>query len=175
MQARRTGRHRRPHVVTRALVRAVLAGYLDCPPASVLLSRGPNGKPRLHGAGGLRFNVSHSGSVLVVAVTTGTEVGVDVERVRPVQRDVSLARRWFSEADAASLAVAPADRRARRFMELWTRREAIAKLSGEGLWGSSSLDTRSAAVGTSVFNVDVVPEYATAVAVTGPARAVRVL
>jgi 4'-phosphopantetheinyl transferase len=175
VQARRTRRHRRPYVVTRALVRAVLAGYLDCPPASVQLLRGPNGKPRLGGAGGLRFNVSHSGAILVVAVTAGTEIGVDVEFVRPVRRDARLARRWFSEAAAASLAVVPADLRARRFMELWTRREAVAKLSGEGVWGSSRLDPRSAAVGTSVFNVDVVPGYATAVAVTGPARAVRVL
>ena len=175
VQARGTARHRRPYVVTRALVRAVLAGYLDCAPTSVSLVRGPNGKPRLDGAGGLRFNVSHSGAILVVAVTAGTEIGVDVELVRPVQRDARLARRWFSEADAASLAVSPADLRTRRFMELWTRREAVAKLSGDGLWGSSSRDSQSAAVDSSVFNVDVVPGYATAVAVTGLPRAVRLL
>jgi 4'-phosphopantetheinyl transferase len=174
-EARRTARHRRRYVVTRALVRAVLAGYLDRPPASVPLLRGPNGKPRLDGADSLRFNVSHSGAVLVVAVTAGTEIGVDVELVRPVERDAQLARRWFSEADAASLAGAPPALRARRFMELWTRREAIAKLSGDGLWGSSSLDPQNATVGTSVFNVGIVPGYATAVAVTGVPRAVRVL
>ena len=161
--------------MTRELVRAVLAGYLDRPPASVRLLRGANGKPQVDGADGLRFNVSHSGTAVVVAVTAGTEVGVDVEFVRPVRRDGQLARRWFSEADAASLPEAPSLLRARGFMELWTRREAIAKLSGDGLWGSSSRDSQSAAVGSSVFNVDVVPGYATAVAVTGPPRAVRVL
>ncbi len=171
---RRTGRPRRRYVVTRALVRTVLAGYLDRPPASVPLVQWPHGKPRLDAAEGLCFNLSHSGTILVVAVTAGTEIGVDVEFVRPMRRDVQLARRWFSEADAASLAAAPSALRAQRFMELWTRREAIAKLSGAGLWGSSSLDSQNAAVGTSVFNVDVAPGYAAAVAVTGPPRPVRV-
>lgn len=174
-EARRTGRHRRRYVATRALVRAVLAGYLDRPPASLPLVRGPHGKPRLDGPGSLRFNVSHSGTIVVVAVTAGTEIGVDVELVRPVERHAQLARRWFSDADSASLAGAPADLRARRFMELWTRREAIGKLSGEGLWGSSSLDPQHATVATSVFNVDVAPGYATALAVTGVPRPVRVL
>ena len=174
-RARRTGWQRRRHVWTRAFVRGVLAGYLDRPPASLRLVRGPHGKPELDEAGSLRFNVSHSSTILAVAVTAGTEIGVDVELVRPVRRDAQLARRWFSEADAASLAAAPADRRARRFMELWTRREAIAKLSGDGLCGSSSSDPQSATLGTSVFNVDVAPGYATAVALTGAPRAVRVL
>jgi len=141
----------------------------------VPLVREQHGKPQLDGPGGLRFNVSDSGTILVVAVTAGTDIGVDVELIRPVPRDMQLARRWFSKADAASLARAPAELRERRFMELWTCREAIAKLSGDGLWGSSSLDPQSGTGGTSVLNVDVLPGYAAAVAVAGAPRAVRVL
>jgi len=171
---RRGGRMHRGHA-TGAAVRAVLARYLDCPPASVPLVRGPHGKPQLEAFGSLRFSVSHSGVILAVAVTAGTEIGVDVELIRPVQRDMRLARRWFSEADTASLARVSGALREQRFMELWTRREAIAKLSGEGLWSASPPDTQSATVGTSVLNVDVLPGYAAAVAAAGAPRVVRVL
>ena len=75
-------------------LRRVLAVYLDSEPRRIRLERGEHGKPRLAGAEGrLRFNLSHSGEIALVAVSGEFEVGVDVERVRP-KREEAFYRRW---------------------------------------------------------------------------------
>jgi 4'-phosphopantetheinyl transferase len=58
-------------------------------------------------AADLRFNLSHSGAIALYAVTTGREVGVDIERVR---------ERYTAE-----------------FLRAWVVREAEVKCRGSGL------------------------------------------
>ena len=88
-----------------------------------------SGKPRLDPPHPLRFNLSHSGDVALLAVATEREVGVDVEEVKPRAR----RRRGASSR-------APSARRSRRrtTRELalhrhWVAKEAFAKASGRGL------------------------------------------
>ena len=57
----------------------VLAVYLGEDPARIRLETGAQGKPRLADPQGqLRFNLSHSGEIALVAVSGEAEVGVDV-------------------------------------------------------------------------------------------------
>jgi 4'-phosphopantetheinyl transferase len=119
----------------RALAR-VLASYLGDTEAARLEPDG-NGKPRLaHDPGRLAFNLSHSGTLALIAVAPGgTEVGVDVERLRP-RRDLRrLAERWLPAADAAAVAAAPEGGREAVFYAAWTRHEARVKCTGVGLAG----------------------------------------
>lgn len=115
-------------------LREVLARYLDEDPAGIELRRGEHGKPALADPSSpLRFNLSHSGGLALVAVTHGLEVGVDVERIRP-RRDLRrLAERALDPAAAAAVRAAPADDRPAAFHRAWARREAIAKCLGTGL------------------------------------------
>jgi 4'-phosphopantetheinyl transferase len=126
--------HRRRWLVTRGAVRALLAGYLGIEPREIALRRDPAGKPRLDGAAGdLRFNVSHAGDAVAVAVATGREVGVDIE-VRDAAVDIDVILRHLFPADEAErlLALAPSARRA-AFFRSWSRREAWVKADGSGL------------------------------------------
>jgi 4'-phosphopantetheinyl transferase len=120
-----------------AFVRDVLAGYLAAPAAEVRFVVGDHGKPRLdapHAASGLQFNLSHSGDLAVLAVTYGRPVGVDVEQVRPLTDALAIARRFFTPEETAWLSAAsPADL-GTRFFRLWTRKEAVIKAVGRGLW-----------------------------------------
>lgn len=76
------------------VLRRVLAVYLDEEPRRIRLERGEHGKPRLADPQGrLRFNLSHSGEIALVAVSGELEVGVDVERVRP-KREEAFYWRW---------------------------------------------------------------------------------
>jgi len=75
-------------------LRRVLAVYLGEEPERIELAKGEHGKPRLAEAPErLRFNLSHSGEVALVAVSGEFEVGVDVERMRP-KRGEAFYRRW---------------------------------------------------------------------------------
>ncbi|MEJ7582566.1 MAG: hypothetical protein WKF43_00475 [Acidimicrobiales bacterium] len=81
----RQPRDRALRVRTRALVRQVLAGYLGTSPTEVALGSGVDGKPEVVDVARPRwprFNVSHSGSKVLMAVSGSREVGVDIEEVR---------------------------------------------------------------------------------------------
>ena len=135
-QARRLVRpdQRRSWLVTRGAVRALLAGYLGIDAREVALHSNRSGKPRLdNDAGDLRFNVSHAADAVAVAVTTGREVGVDIE-VRDPAVDVDVILRHLFPADEAErlLALVPSARRA-AFFRSWSRREAWVKADGGGL------------------------------------------
>ena len=115
-------------------LREVLARYLDEDPARIELRRGERGKPApADPSSPLRFNLSHSGGLALVAVTLGREVGVDVERIRPRRDLARLADRALDPAAAAAVRAAPAGERAAVFHQAWARREAVAKCLGVGL------------------------------------------
>lgn len=119
-----------------ALVRVVLARYLDAPPSALTFAVGAHGKPSLASPDWrwLRFNLSHSADVAVVAVAAEREIGVDVEcagRPREIER---LAGRFFARSEAALVhAAPPGPERERVFYRLWTLKEAYLKAVGAGL------------------------------------------
>ena len=143
-------------------LREVLGRYVDEQPAGIELRTGAHGKPALADPSSpLRFNLSHSGDLALVAVTQGREVGVDVERIRPRRNLPGLADRALDPAAAAAVHAAPPDAQLTAFHEAWARREAIAKCLGTGL--GAPLPPSPVAVQP----LDAAPGYAAAVAVAG--------
>ncbi|MFJ9005172.1 4'-phosphopantetheinyl transferase family protein [Streptomyces canus] len=125
---------RRRFVIAHGALRLILAGCLDVPPEELRLRRGRHGKPRLAGSSDVRFNLSHSGELALVAVTRHQEVGVDVDRLRPGLPVEPFAERFFPASDARFVAAAAGPtERAERFLRLWTRKEAVVKAAGARL------------------------------------------
>jgi len=124
-------------IVARALLRQLLAARLGVRPEAVELASGARGKPALAGrfaTSDLRFNVSHCKDVAVYALSSGREVGVDVEAVRTLPDADDVAARWFSPREYATYrALEPGDR-ALGFFQCWTRKEAFIKALGDGLF-----------------------------------------
>lgn len=117
----------------RVALRRLLGANLGCAPSAVELAESPLGKPVLSGgAGGLHFNVSHSGEVALVAIAR-CEVGVDVERCRAEVDGLGLARRFFAQAEQAAILEAEGDARREVFYRCWVRKEACVKAVGHGL------------------------------------------
>ena len=134
----RFDRHRRRFTIGRAALRELLAGYLRCAPEAVRFTYGEKGKPSLappaeRVGGPLRFNLSNSHELALAAVAVGVEVGVDVERLRPMPDGLRIAERYFSAAERAALAALPEDERDAAFFNGWTRKEAYLKAIGDGL------------------------------------------
>jgi len=119
------------------------------------------GKPYLPMAPTVRFNLSHSHGMALVAVSLEWEVGVDVERMRPMPDFVAVAERFFPPSEA--MPVSEAD-----FFRRWTRVEAVLKARGVGLYGASS----EADGDWTIAEVEVGEGYAGAVAVEGKGIAV---
>jgi 4'-phosphopantetheinyl transferase len=119
--------------VTRATVRMLLADAGLGPPECLTIVAGPYGKPELSHPSALRFNVAHSGDVALVAVAEMREVGVDVEAIRMRSDLRAVARRFFTAAEAGTLAVLDDDVLAAAFHRCWVRKEACIKATGLGL------------------------------------------
>ena len=87
-------------------------------------------------AGDLRFNLSHTAEEVLIGVTRGREVGVDIETLERRGDFGGVARRVFTARELAELeglggTDAAAWRRA--FLRGWTRKEAFLKDLGTGL------------------------------------------
>jgi 4'-phosphopantetheinyl transferase len=130
---------RRRFIVARGTLRLLLGRYLDIVPARVLLAYEAGGKPRIDGAGGLEFNLSHSRELGVYAFSRGRRVGVDIEHVERKVDCLALARRFFSASEQAVLEGVPSETLTRAFLVCWTRREALLKATGQGLRGLSRM------------------------------------
>src|SRR5580765_5241196 len=76
---------RRKFCVARASMRLILARYLKTKASRLQIETGDYGKPYFadrRSSLGLRFNLSHSNQLALIAVTRDREVGVDVEFIR---------------------------------------------------------------------------------------------
>ena len=126
---------RNRYVVCRGILRQLLGRYLNTPPVAIPLSQANHGKPTLGPAlrgSGLRFNLSHSKSTAVIALSRDREVGVDVEHVRPLDSQ-RLAERVLSPGELSRFSNTPLDSRHEEFFYHWTRKEAFAKALSVGL------------------------------------------
>lgn len=152
-------------IAARGALRGILGRCLGLEPEHLVFRYGPRGKPRLEMGHGLRFNVSHSGSLALISLSRDREVGVDVERIRPVPDLETIAARHFSVQEAAALRALPEAARTQAFFVLWTRTEARLKARGDGLRGVGTLSLGAAR--WSVEALDPGSGYAGAVAAEG--------
>jgi 4'-phosphopantetheinyl transferase len=140
-EADRARRHhfdagRRHFVVARGVLRTILSRYIGCAPGELGFWHNACGKPFLAFPSGhvsLHFNLSHSGSLALLAITRHRHIGVDLERVRTDVARERIAEHMFSPAETARLRALPLDRQPEAFFQCWTRKEAYIKARGQGL------------------------------------------
>jgi 4'-phosphopantetheinyl transferase len=122
----------------------------------------------------------------LIAVTKEHKVGVDVERIRSDMELESIVNHYFSQREVSEFLALPSEQRVTGFFACWTRKEAYIKAQGLGLSlplesfdvsltpnGPVSLratrpDPQEAARWT-LFDLEVDPRYAAALAVEGAA------
>jgi 4'-phosphopantetheinyl transferase len=137
-------RDRRRFARCRAALREILGAILGASPGSLRFKAAAKGKPELDrspaGCGlpeavPLRFNVSHSSNLALIAVCWGRELGVDLELVRPITEAERIVASFFTPAEATEFAAIPPEIKVRAFLRGWTRKEAFLKGLGIGIAG----------------------------------------
>ncbi len=134
-----------------AALRRILSRYCKQEPRQLQFSISPHGRPELaprttiDPVTQLTFNLSHSGSRALLAVSLGSMLGVDIEQVRLVRDPEALAMRHFTASERAALPEPQDTRFTQAFLRIWTRKEAILKSTGLGLnVAPVSVDTQPA-------------------------------
>jgi 4'-phosphopantetheinyl transferase len=132
---------RRRFLAGRRLIRGVIAPWFGVKPDQVPLSLGSVGKPYLacpayavgveSGNPTPHLGLAHSGEI-VMAVFSGVECGIDVERQRPLDA-LGLAERFFSREESLFLATLDKGALEEIFFRFWTMREAAIKADGRGM------------------------------------------
>lgn len=118
------------------LLRECLAGFLDRDPAEIEYGYGPHGKPFISPRQNphcIEFNISHTENVLLIAVTKGQALGIDVERLDRCVDALELAERYFTKNEYKQLLALPEVKLNEGFFRCWTRKEAYIKATGLGL------------------------------------------
>lgn len=125
---------RRRFVAGRTALRSILSGYCGVDPALVPLGQTAAGKPCLGTPfSTIGFNLSHSGAVGLLAVSSGVRIGVDLENLsRPLATPEHLAY-WLHEGERRDLLDRPPSARRAAFIGLWCRKEALLKATALGL------------------------------------------
>lgn len=127
-------KHRHEFILARGLLRIILGRYLGTNPNSIIFSYSSRGKPVLADfAHPLQFNLSHSAGLVIYAISSFKQVGIDLEHQKKIDSVEDLAKRFFSPQEYQYL-IKQSDK-SPIFFKLWTAKEAYLKATGEGIAG----------------------------------------
>jgi len=119
-------------VAVRSALRVLLSDGMGVDIKTLTISYGESGKPFVEGCP-FHFNVSHSGSKGLIALSEDKPIGVDLEAIRWRKGLHRLANRFLHPAEAEQLENLAESDMAREFTRLWTAREALVKATGQGI------------------------------------------
>lgn len=117
-------------IIAHGSLRSLLGEQLSEDPARIQLERGPYGKPFVPGSE-LRFNLSDTKDAMLVGITKGQEIGVDIETMQRRVDHLAVSEHYFTPEEVEAIALSSDTKR--RFLEYWTRKEAVLKASGVGI------------------------------------------
>jgi 4'-phosphopantetheinyl transferase len=128
---------RRDFTAAHALLRQTLSRYATVAPEDWRFEIGPYGKPALPSDPGsgpaLSFNLAHTRGLIACVVARRADVGVDVEQGERASGVREIAERFFAEDEIQALEGRDVEEYRRRFLDLWTLKEAYLKAVGAGL------------------------------------------
>lgn len=124
---------KRRFIISRGVLREILAQYLGCGPCEVEIQYTEQGKPYV--AENIEFNLAHSADIALIAITGGHAVGVDIERLQQREGVLAVAERYFHPSEVQMLQHLPREQRVEGFFKWWCAKEAVLKAQGLGIAG----------------------------------------
>jgi len=124
--------HRHRYLLSHAACRNILSRYTGYTASEIQYTLNTHGKPGLINSP-FTFNLSHSHDLAIIVIGAGTEIGVDVEYIKPKPNWKKLAKRFFNTDEYSYLLQQAENHQLESFFQLWTRKEAFIKALGTGL------------------------------------------
>lgn len=126
----RNDHDRERYIIGHGLMRLALGRLLGTPAHDIDFVRGPHGKPYVEGAE-LEFNLSDTKDAVTLAIRQGIAIGADVETMQRNTDHAMVSAHYFTPGEVEDIEAAADGKR--RFLELWTRKEAVLKACGVGI------------------------------------------
>lgn len=132
----RFGQNRKDFIVRTAILRQILALYVHDEPSQIEIHFTAYGKPYLGRSdlsAPLFFNMSSSDGLALIGFSPSNDIGVDIERIKPLSDHESIMREYCSKNELAEFLALRIDQRQCAFFRSWVCKEALAKALGTGL------------------------------------------
>lgn len=126
----RNEEQRRQSVAAYLLLCHALATLGDSFSAPPVFAYNEHGKPFLKDHPDVHFSMSHCHGAVAVAIASSA-TGIDIERIG--RYNESLVRHTMNDTEQQAVFSSSAPQR--EFIRLWTKKEAVLKMTGEGLSG----------------------------------------
>jgi 4'-phosphopantetheinyl transferase len=120
-------------VLSRGLLRKLLAETVHDQPQQIRLANGQYGKPYCLDYPELAFNLSHTGNHLMLAIARNCQLGVDIELIKPRLNLPGLVGKCFSNTEADYWHQLSEQDQLAEFYRFWTGKEAFVKATGRGI------------------------------------------
>ncbi len=123
--------------VSRTSLRLILSHFLATTPSDIIFTYSKFGKPEIikqQNPKNIKFNVSHSENTAIFALSLERPVGIDIEQIHQIDNYLKISQRFFSKQETAALSKQPENIKKLEFFKIWTRKEAVIKTSGKGLF-----------------------------------------
>ena len=135
---------RQQYIITRGCLRQCLSNLTGIAPKDCVFEYLKYGKPvwsKQQRYSDLSFNISHTHSLALIAISRQHSLGIDIEKIQNIKDPQPLVSRYFSPSEQIAFnQIAVADK-ARAFCTIWTRKEAFIKAIGEGIaYGLDNFD-----------------------------------
>lgn len=115
------------YLVSRAILNLSLKGLLEKGINDLIVKRDKNNKPYLENTIGLKFNISHTEGLVLLAFSK-REVGIDVEKINYQFEFKDILENCFTKDEIINI-----DNNIISFYRYWTAKEAYLKCDGIGL------------------------------------------
>ncbi len=119
-------------IITRAILKILLAKTLQQPVHTIEITKDASGKPFCQNAvlKNIHFSISDAANYIAISIAK-SPVGIDIEMIKPQFQYQDIASLYFhqNEIDALENANDPL----MLFYRYWTRKESLLKLNGNGL------------------------------------------
>jgi len=123
----------RRYGIAHAALRIIGERCFGIPAASQCYEPNAHGKPLLRNLPEARCSLSYSGNSMLIAWSLDHEIGVDLERVRPIADAADLAELHCTASERQRLPKPGSTGYDQAFLALWVRKEACVKALGRGL------------------------------------------
>ena len=129
-------KHRKAFIASHGFMHTVLAYYIDTEANQIEFSQSEFGKPSLIDAqnkNNIQFNLSHSNNVAILAVSRQHSVGIDIEYAERKVDWQGISKRFFTADEQEQFRQLTETKQREAFFQIWTRKEAHMKVTGQGL------------------------------------------
>ncbi|MEJ2284848.1 MAG: 4'-phosphopantetheinyl transferase superfamily protein [Desulfobacterales bacterium] len=124
-------------IVRRGLLRLILGSYLSTVPNDLNFYYKNNGKPAVYNELNkeiIKFNLSFSKGLALLGFTNNVEIGLDIEQMRNISEKDNIVLQLFSDKEKEIFSSSPQNQREEVFFTIWSRKEALIKATGKGLY-----------------------------------------